>query len=164
MFGLQPGPRLFQEDPQFVWTVIASMYVGNAILLALNLPLVGVWARIALIPFPILGPIILLCSVIGAYSVRYLLFDVWMAVLFGIIGYALRKTGYPLAPIVLASVLTPTLETSLKQSLILSDGSLSIFVTRPLTAAILLLTAMPVGARLRRSWKAKGYSAVQVGD
>ena len=76
MFGLQPGPRLFQQDPQFVRTVIANMYVGNVILLALNLPLVGVWARIALIPFPILGPIILLCSVIGAYSVRSLLFDV----------------------------------------------------------------------------------------
>jgi putative tricarboxylic transport membrane protein len=164
MFGLQPGPRLFEENPQFVWTVIASMYVGNVILLALNLPLVGVWARIALIPFPILGPIILLCSVIGAYSVRYLLFDVWMAVLFGVIGYALRKTGFPLAPVVLASVLTPTLETSLKQSLILSDGSLSIFVTRPLTAAILLVTSMLVVTTLRRSWRSKGFSAVQVDD
>jgi putative tricarboxylic transport membrane protein len=164
MFGLQPGPRLFQEDPQFVWTVIASMYVGNVILLALNLPLVGMWARIALIPFPILGPIILLCSVIGAYSVRYLLFDVWMAVLFGIIGYALRKTGFPLAPVVLASVLTPTLETSLKQSLILSDGSLSIFVTRPLTAAILVVTLTLVVTTLRRSWKARGCSSVQDDD
>jgi putative tricarboxylic transport membrane protein len=164
MFGLQPGPRLFQENPQFVWTVIASMYVGNVILLALNLPLVGVWARIALIPFPILGPIILLCSVIGAYSVRYLLFDVWMAVLFGIIGYALRKTGIPLAPIVLASVLTPTLETSLKQSLILSDGSASIFVTRPLTGSILLITAVLAVTTLRRSWKARGVSSVQDDD
>ena len=134
MYGLQPGPRLFQENPQLVWTVIASMYVGNVILLVLNLPLVGVWARIATIPFPILGPIILLSAVIGAYSIRYLLFDVWMAILFGIIGYALRKTGYPLAPIALACVLGPTLETSLKQSLILSGGSLTIFATRPLTA------------------------------
>jgi putative tricarboxylic transport membrane protein len=148
MYGLQPGPRLFQENPQFVWTVIASMYVGNVILLVLNLPLVGVWARIATIPFPILGPIILLSAVIGAYSIRYLLFDVWMAILFGLIGYALRKTGYPLAPIALACVLGPTLETSLKQSLILSGGSLTIFATRPLTAIILLVTCVMVGRTL----------------
>jgi putative tricarboxylic transport membrane protein len=148
MYGLQPGPRLFQVNPQFVWTVIASMYVGNVILLVLNLPLVGVWARIAGIPFPILGPIILLCSVIGAYSVRYLLFDVWMAVVFGIVGYALRKTGFPLAPIALACVLAPTLETSLKQSLILSGGSLTIFATRPLTAVLLLLTFVMVARTL----------------
>jgi putative tricarboxylic transport membrane protein len=148
MYGLQPGPRLFQENPQFVWTVIASMYIGNVILLVLNLPLVGLWVRIAAIPFPILGPIILLCSVVGAYSVRYLLFDVWMAVFFGIFGYALRKTGFPLAPIVLATVLGPTLEISLKQSLILSGGSLTIFVARPLTASLLLLTAVMVGRTL----------------
>jgi putative tricarboxylic transport membrane protein len=148
MYGLQPGPRLFQENPQFVWTVIASMYIGNVILLVLNLPLVGLWVRIAAIPFPILGPIILLCSVMGAYSVRYLLFDVWMAVFFGIFGYALRKTGFPLAPIVLASVLGPTLEISLKQSLILSGGSLAIFVTRPLTVSLLLLTAVLVARTL----------------
>jgi putative tricarboxylic transport membrane protein len=160
MYGLQPGPRLFQENPQFVWTVIASMYVGNVILLVLNLPLVGVWARIAAIPFPILGPLILLCSVIGAYSVRYLMFDVWMAVLFGLIGYAFRKMQFPLAPIVLAVVLGPILETSLKQSLILSGGALSIFVTRPLTAAILAVTAIMVlqmGGRMRGGkMKARG--------
>src|SRR5450759_4808788 len=82
MYGLQPGPRLFQENPQLVWTVIASMYLGNVMLLVLNLPLVGLWVRIALIPFPILGPLIVLFSVIGAYSVRYLVFDVWVALLF----------------------------------------------------------------------------------
>ena len=160
MYGLQPGPRLFQESPQLVWTVIASMYVGNVILLVLNLPLVGVWARIATIPFPILGPIILLSAVIGAYSIRYLLFDVWMAILFGIIGYALRKTGYPLAPIALACVLGPTLETSLKQSLILSGGSLTIFATRPLTAIILLVTCVMVGRTL---WGLRGKGAAASG-
>ena len=142
MYGLQPGPRLFQENPQFVWTVIASMYVGNVILLVLNLPLVGVWARIASIPFPVLGPIILVCAVVGAYSVRYLMFDIWVAVLFGLVGYGLRKLAFPLAPIVLACVLGPILETSLKQSLILSGGSPAIFLTRPLTAAILAVTAV----------------------
>jgi putative tricarboxylic transport membrane protein len=142
MYGLQPGPRLFQENPQFVWTIVASMYVGNVILLVLNLPLVGIWARIAAIPFPVLGPFILLCSVIGAYSIRYLMFDVWMAMVFGIVGYAMRKTGFPLAPVVLATVLAPTLETSLKQSLILADDSPLIFATRPLAATLLAAAAI----------------------
>ena len=142
MYGLQPGPRLFQENPQFVWTIVASMYVGNVILLVLNLPLVGIWARIAAIPFPVLGPFILLCSVIGAYSIRYLMFDVWMAMVFGIVGYAMRKTGFPLAPVVLATVLAPTLETSLKQSLILADDSALIFATRPLAATLLAAAAI----------------------
>ena len=154
MYGLQPGPRLLQENPQLVWTVIASMYIGNVILLVLNLPLVRVWARIAAIPFPILGPIILLGAVIGAYSVRYLMFDVWMAALFGVIGYFLRKMAYPLAPIVLACVLGPILETSLKQSLILSGGSLAIFWTRPLTAGILVIAAALVATTIRRGQRA----------
>ena len=154
MYGLQPGPRLLQDNPQFVWTVIASMYVGNIILLVLNLPLVGLWVRIAAIPFALLGPLILLCSVIGAYSVRYLMFDVWMAVLFGVIGYFLRKIGFGLAPIVLASVLGPILETSLKQSLILSDGSPWIFVTRPLSAAILGVACALAISTVRRAHRA----------
>jgi putative tricarboxylic transport membrane protein len=107
MYGLQPGPLLFKEHPQFVWAVIASMYIGNVILLVLNLPLVGLWARIALIPFPILGPLILVFSVIGAYSVRFLMLDVWVALIFGVVGYLMRKLGYPLAPMILAAVLAP---------------------------------------------------------
>ncbi|MEW5935839.1 MAG: tripartite tricarboxylate transporter permease, partial [Bacillota bacterium] len=139
MYGLQPGPMLFKENPQFVWAVIASMYIGNVILLILNLPLVGLWARIALIPFPVLGPLILLFSVIGAYSVRYLVFDVWVALIFGVIGYLMRKLGFPLAPMVLASVLAQMLETSLKQSLVLSHGSPLIFFTRPIAVGFMLL-------------------------
>jgi putative tricarboxylic transport membrane protein len=150
MYGLQPGPRLFQENPQFVWTIVASMYVGNVILLVLNLPLVGIWARIAAIPFPVLGPFILLCSVIGAYSIRYLMFDVWMAMAFGIVGYAMRKTGFPLAPVVLATVLAPTVETSLKQSLILADDSPLIFATRPLAAILLAAAAVLL---VRSAWR-----------
>ena len=107
MYGLQPGPMLFKENPQFVWAVIASMYIGNVILLVLNLPLVGMWARIALIPFPILGPLIILFSVIGAYSIRFMMFDVWVALIFGVVGYVMRKLGFPIAPLVLASVLAP---------------------------------------------------------
>ncbi len=139
MYGLQPGPMLFKDNPQFVWAVIASMYIGNVILLVLNLPLVGMWARISLIPFPILGPLIILFSVIGAYSIRFMLFDVWVALVFGVIGYVMRKTGFPIAPMVLASVLAQMLETSLQQSLLISQGSPWIFFTRPIALAFMLL-------------------------
>ena len=139
MYGLQPGPLLFQQNPQFVWAVIASMYIGNVILLLLNLPLIGMWARIALIPFPILGPLIILFSVIGAFSIRFMLFDVWVALIFGVIGYFMRKFGFPIAPLVLATVLAQMLETSLQQSLLISQGSPLIFFNRPIAAFFMAL-------------------------
>lgn len=139
MYGLQPGPMLFQQNPQFVWAVIASMYIGNVILLLLNLPLIGMWARIALIPFPILGPLIILFSVIGAFSIRFMLFDVWVALIFGVIGYFMRKFGFPIAPLVLATVLAQMLETSLQQSLLISQGSPLIFFNRPIALFFMVL-------------------------
>jgi putative tricarboxylic transport membrane protein len=144
MYGLQPGPMLFKTNPQFVWAVIASMYIGNVILLVLNLPLVGMWARIALIPFPILGPLIILFSVIGAFSIRFMLFDVWVALIFGVIGYIMRKFGFPIAPMVLASVLAQMLETSLQQSLLISQGSPFIFFTRPIAAFFMALALLSI--------------------
>ncbi len=144
MYGLQPGPMLFRNNPQFVWAVIASMYIGNVILLVLNLPLVGMWARIALLPFPILGPLIIVFSVIGAYSIRFLAFDVWMALIFGVIGYLMRKLGFPMAPMVLASVLAQMLETSLQQSLLISRGSPLIFFTRPIAATFMALAFLSI--------------------
>lgn len=140
MYGLQPGPLLFKTNPDFVWAVIASMYVGNVICLVLNLPLVGMWARIAVIPFPILGPLIVVFSVIGAFSIRFLMFDVWMALVFGVVGYLMRKLKWPMAPMILASVLAPMLETSLQQSLLISQGSMAIFLTRPIAAVFVLLS------------------------
>jgi putative tricarboxylic transport membrane protein len=144
MYGLQPGPMLFQQNPKFVWAVIASMYIGNVILLVLNLPLVGFWARIALIPFPVLGPIIILCCVIGAYSIRFLMFDVWITLVFGVIGYLMRKLAFPIAPMVLATVLAPMLETSLQQSLLISLGSPFIFFTRPIAAFFMALALLSI--------------------
>jgi putative tricarboxylic transport membrane protein len=149
MYGLQPGPMLFQQNPQFVWAVIASMYIGNVILLVLNLPLVGLWARIALLPFPVLGPLILVFSVVGAYSVRYLAFDVWVALVFGVVGYLMRKLGFPMAPMVLATVLAQLLEASFQQALLISQGSLLIFFTRPIAAALMLLAFLSI---LRGIW------------
>ncbi|QGP92911.1 Tripartite tricarboxylate transporter TctA family protein [Neomoorella glycerini] len=156
MYGLQPGPMLFKENPDLVWAVIASMYLGNVILLVLNLPLVGLWARIALIPFPILGPMIILFSVIGAYSVRFLMFDVWVALIFGVLGYLMRKLGFPLAPMVLATVLAQMLETSLKQSLVLSNGSPLIFFTRPIAAVFMLLAVVMIAWGLWLQFSGRG--------
>ncbi len=144
MYGLQPGPLLFKEQPEFVWAVIASMYIGNVMCLVLNLPLVGMWARIALIPFPVLGPLIIIFSIIGAYSIRFLMFDVWVALIFGIVGYLMRKLKFPLAPMVLATVLAQMLETSLSQSLVISRGSASIFFTRPIAAVFMALAFMSI--------------------
>jgi putative tricarboxylic transport membrane protein len=144
MYGLQPGPMLFKQNPQFVWAVIASMYIGNVMLLVLNLPLVGMWARIAIIPFPVLGPLIVMCTVVGTYSIRFLIFDVWVMFIFGILGYFMQKLGYPIAPMVLASVLAQMLETSLQQSLLISQGSPLIFFTRPIAAVFMGLAILSI--------------------
>ncbi|RJR38723.1 MAG: tripartite tricarboxylate transporter permease [Desulfobacteraceae bacterium] len=152
MYGLQPGPRLMQEQPALLWTIIASMYIGNAMLLVLNLPLVGVWARMALVPFPILGPMIAVFTLIGAYSLRHSFFDLWISLLFGVVGYVMRKLDFPIAPMVLATVLAKLMETSFMQSLVMSKGSPLIFFTRPICIAFIALTVVSVvsGVLLRR--------------
>jgi putative tricarboxylic transport membrane protein len=144
MYGLQPGPMLFKDNPEFVWAVIASMYIGNVMLLVLNLPLVGMWARICVIPFYILGPLIVFCAVLGTYSIRFLAFDVWVMLLFGVIGYFMRKLGYPIAPMVLATVIAQMIETSLGQTLLISQGSLLILFTRPISAVFMGLAFLSI--------------------
>jgi putative tricarboxylic transport membrane protein len=141
VYGLQPGPLLFQKNPQFVWTLIASLYVGNVILLVLNLPLVGLWARLTRVPFGTLGPAILLLSFVGAYSVRNSMFDVGVSLAFGFLGYFLRKYQWPLAPLLLAYMLGPLVENNLIQSLSMSGGSPLIFARRGLSLALLIAAA-----------------------
>src|SRR5512136_109085 len=145
MYGLQPGPMLFATNPDFVWAVIASMYIGNVMLLILNLPLVGMWAKIVVIPFYILGPIIVFCSVVGTYSIRFQAYDVWVMLIFGVVGYFMRKLGFPVAPMVLASVLAQMLETAMGQSLLISRGSPLIFFTRPISFVFMALAILSIG-------------------
>ncbi len=145
MYGLQPGPMLFRQNPEFVWAVIASMYIGNVMLIVLNLPLVGMWARICVIPFYILGPLIVFFSVLGTYSIRFQVFDVWVMLIFGVIGYLMRKLGFPVAPMVLATVIAQMMETSLGQSLLISRGSPLIFFTRPISAVFMGLAFLSIG-------------------
>ncbi len=144
MLGLQPGPLLFQQQPDFVWGLIASMYVGNVMLLVLNLPLVGMWVKILDIPLYLLVMFIILFSFLGVYTVNNSVQDLVLMVGFGIFGYILRRLDIPAAPIILAMVLGDLMEQALRQSLIISDGSLGIFFTRPISVILLLLAVVSI--------------------
>lgn len=142
IYGLAPGPTLFAQHGEFVWTVIASMFIGNAMLLVLNLPLVRMWAKLTQVPYGILAPIILLLSVIGAYSVRASLFDVTVAVVFGGLGWLFHKFRWPVIPFVLCFILGPLLEQSLIQSMAMSAGSPWIFFQRPISLTLMILSVL----------------------
>jgi putative tricarboxylic transport membrane protein len=155
IWGLQPGPMLFVEKPDFVWGLIASMYTGNVIGVLMVLFFVPAFAAILRIPFAILVPLIVFVCAIGAYTVSNSMVDVWYMLGFGVLGYVFKKLDYPLAPLVLALVLGDLAENALRQSLIMSQGSLLIFATRPIaaviTAAAIALFLLPiVGPLLRR--------------
>ena len=134
LHGIRPGPMLFEQSPEIVWGLIASMYIGNVILVVLNLPLVGMWASILRIPYEFLMPLIIIVASVGIYAMEGVIFDLWVMLAFGVIGYFMRKLNFPAAPAVLALVLGPLVEGSLKQSLIISGGNYSIFFTRPISA------------------------------
>jgi putative tricarboxylic transport membrane protein len=139
--GVQPGPLLIQKHPDLFWGVVMSMYVGNIMLLALNLPLIGMWVRVLKVPYRILFPLILLFCLIGVYSVNNSIIDIYVMILFGIVGYVMQKFGFEPAPLVLAYVLSPMLETAVRQSLSISGGSFMIFFSRPISLVCMLLFA-----------------------
>lgn len=141
IFGLQPGPRVFVEKPDVVWTIIASMFVGNLVCLILNLPLIGIWVRMLTIPYHYLAPAMLVVCFIGAYSVRNSIFDVWVMLVFGLLGYAMRKLSYPVAPMVMGMILGPMIETSYRQSLALM-GSISPIGERPIAMGFLVIAGL----------------------
>jgi putative tricarboxylic transport membrane protein len=140
--GVQPGPLLMTQHPGMFWGVVASMYIGNLMLLVLNLPLIGLWVKVLRVPYKILFPLILLFCLIGVYSISNAVFDIYVMILFGVLGYLMNKFGYEPAPLVLAFVLGPMMETSLRKSLILSRGDFSIFFVRPLSAVFLILALL----------------------
>jgi putative tricarboxylic transport membrane protein len=148
IWGLQPGPMLFKDNPDFVWGLIASMYTGNIIGVLIVLAFVPLFAAILKIPFAILTPVIVVVCAIGSYAVHSSMIDIWYMLIFGIVGYVFKKLDYPLAPLVLALVLGDLAENALRQSLIMSQGSLAIFVTRPIsgviTAAAVFFFVLPV--------------------
>ena len=146
--GIEPGPLLIHDEPDLFWGLIASMYVGNVMLIILNLPLIGLWVKILKVPYYLLFPLIILFCLIGVYSVRNNVADVVIMFVFGVMGYLMRKFRYQGAPLVLALVLGPMLEEAFRQSLMLSRGSFKIFLTRPISlgflVAALILLAMPL--------------------
>jgi len=152
IWGLQPGPMLFVEQKEFVWGLIASMYVGNLVGLAVVLTTVPWWATILRVPFSIIGPVIIAICAIGAYTVHSSFFDVAMMLVFGVLGYLFKKLRYPLAPLVLALVLGDMAEASFRQAMLLSQGSLGIFWSNPLVGSIVTL------ALVMLAWPALGHA------
>ncbi|GIZ52172.1 tripartite tricarboxylate transporter permease [Noviherbaspirillum aridicola] len=143
-YGLQPGPLLFASQPQLVWGLIASMYIGNVLLLVLNLPLVGLWIRLLSIPRPLLYGGILIFATLGAYGIRNSWFDLLLLYIIGLIGFLMRRYDIPVAPTIVGMILGPMAEQQLRRALSISQGDPSVFVTRPISAALLALTVAAV--------------------
>lgn len=135
-----PGPFLMEKHPDLFWGTICSMYLGNVMLLVLNLPLIGLWVKVLKVPYPLLFPLILLVCLIGVYSLNGSLVEMAIMILFGVIGYLLKKFGYEAAPLILSLVLGTMLEPALRRSLVMSNGSFAIFFTRPISLVLFLLT------------------------
>ena len=136
--GVQPGPLLISEHPEIFWGVITSMYIGNVLLLVLNLPLIGLWVQLLKIPYILLFPIIILFCLIGVYSLNNNVIEIFIMIFFGIIGYFMRKLEFEPAPFVMGMVLSPMMESAFRQSLTLSDGKISVLFIRPLSAFFMI--------------------------
>ena len=140
--GIAPSPLLLSQHPEIFWGIVASMYMGNVMLLLLNLPLIGMWVKLLKIPYKILIPLILIFCMIGAYSINNNIVDVILMIIFGIAGYILRKFDYEMAPLILAYLLGPILETAFRRSLLISNGNFSIFVGSPISAVTLGISVL----------------------
>lgn len=140
LYGLKPGPVFFMQNKEFFWTVVGSMYLGNMMLLILNLPLVSLWARVSTVPYRYMAPIILGICTVGAYSSRNAMFDVWVALLAGVVGYAMRKKNWPQAPLLVGFILGDMVEISLRQSL--SLGGPLVFFQRPIAIVLLAMAVL----------------------
>jgi putative tricarboxylic transport membrane protein len=151
--GVAVGPLLISQQPDLFWGTICSMYIGNVMLLALNLPLLGMWVKVLKIPYRILMPLILLFCLIGVYSTNNNIWDVIVMTILGVIGFILRKSGYELAPVILAFILGPMLETNFRLSLIIGDGDMSIFFRRPISGIALGISALLLISTLFSSYR-----------
>jgi putative tricarboxylic transport membrane protein len=154
LYGLQPGPELFRSSPDIAWGLIASMVIGNVVLLILNLPLVGLFVQVLRMPYPAVSFLTVLLSILGTYSINVSLFEVWLMFGFGAVGLVCRRARYPIPPFILAFILGKSIESTLRQSMILTDDGLLIFLKRPLSLIILsfivLVLAGRIAAGLRR--------------
>jgi putative tricarboxylic transport membrane protein len=156
--GIKPGPFLIREHTELFWGLLASMYIGNIMLLMLNLPLVGLWVRMLKVPYRYLAVLVVVICVVGAYSVSNSVFDVGVMVVFGVIGYLLRKAGLPSTPFILAIILGPMLERNLQQALIASGGDFGVFFQRPISATLLLVAGLLMLSPLVRFFWRRSYT------
>ncbi|MCM2502829.1 tripartite tricarboxylate transporter permease [Aureimonas altamirensis] len=159
--GITPGPTVFQTQPVIFWGLVASMWIGNLMLVVINLPLIGIWVRLLRTPYRLMFPAILLFCCIGIYSVNNRPFDVALAVLFGLLGYLFRKAKCECGPLLLGFVLGPLLETNLRRTLMITQGDFSIFVQRPISAALLLATALLLALMVVPSFRRKRERAFE---
>lgn len=159
--GVQPGPYLIKENPDIFWGVIASMYIGNTFLLLLNLPLVGMWLQVLRIPYFILSPFIVLLCILGVYSTRSNVFDIWMMIFFGVIGYFLRSLEFEPGPLILAFVLGSISERTFRQSLLMSKGSPIIFLSRPIACGLIIALSVLIAVQSAFFWKKKNRNLDQ---
>jgi putative tricarboxylic transport membrane protein len=158
--GVVPGPLLIQEHPDVFWGLLGSMYIGNVMLLILNLPLIPLWVQVLRIPDRVLYPLILLFCVIGAYSINNNVFDIIVMVIFGILGYLFKKFGYEAAPLILCFVLGPMFEVNLRRSLLISQGSFSIFFTRPIALTAIVVCVVLLLFNIYQTFAGKSRPAV----
>ncbi|MBX2837723.1 MAG: tripartite tricarboxylate transporter permease [Gammaproteobacteria bacterium] len=159
IWGLRPGPLLFTEHPDFVWGLIGSLYIANLATLIINLAFIPLFVKVLTMPFTVLAPIIYILCIVGGYAPTQTMHDVWLMFLFGIVGYLLRKLNYPVAPAVLAIVLGPLAERSLRQSLLASQGEFSVFVTRPISGICILIAVVLVSYPVWNKWRRKKSAA-----
>jgi putative tricarboxylic transport membrane protein len=153
--GIVPGPLLIKDHPDVFWGLVGSMYIGNVMLLVLNLPLIPLWVQVLRIPDKILYPLILLFCLVGAYCINNSVFDIVVMLIFGVAGYLFRKIGYESAPLILAFVLGPMFEVNLRRSLLISRGSFAIFFSRPIALGALVISAMLAALSLYQSRRRK---------
>ena len=146
--GIQPGPQVMVKQPELFWGVIASMWIGNLMLLIMNLPLIGLWVSLLRVPYRLLFPAIVALCCVGAYTVSNSLFDVWLVLLFGLVGYLFIKIGVEPAPLVLGFVLGPMLEEHFRRAMLISSGDMTVFVTRPISAVLLAIAVVLLAALL----------------
>jgi len=160
--GVTPGPFLLKEHADVFWGVVASMYIGNVILVVLNLPLVGMWAQLLRVPYAFMAPLIMVLTLVGVYSVNNSVFDIWVMLIMGIFGYLARKLKFDLGPLLLAFVLGPIMERSLRQALLMSHGGFGIFFARPISGALMATAILFVLYNLWAAWRKKRQSQAMV--
>jgi TctA family transporter len=153
--GITPGPKFLTDKPTLFWAMVASMWIGNLMLVVLNLPLIGIWVRLLRVPYAYLFPIILVFCCIGVYSLNYRLFDVYMMGVFGLFGFVLKRAGCEPAPMVLGFVLGSMLEEQFRRTMLLADGDFSVFLRRPLAAALLAVAVILVATMSASGLRAK---------